>query len=95
VLAPCPLGWGSDPAQTIEIAKLAVRTTTFPLYEVEKGEYKLSMKIRKPLPVETYLKTQRRFRHILRPGRETEIEAIRQNVDANWKRLLKLCGELS
>ncbi|UCH37610.1 MAG: pyruvate ferredoxin oxidoreductase [Candidatus Bathyarchaeota archaeon] len=95
VLAPCPLGWGSDPSQTIEIAKLAVRTTTFPLYEVEKGEYKLSMKIRKPLPVETYLKTQRRFRHLFRPGREAEIEAIRQNVDANWKRVLKLCGELS
>ena len=93
VLAPCPLGWGSDPSKTIGIAKLAVQTTIFPIYEVEGGEYKLSMRVRKPTVVEEYLKLQRRFRHILRPERKDELETIRQNAKANWERILKLCGE--
>lgn len=93
VLAPCPLGWGSDPSQTMKIAKLAVQTTIFPIYEVEKGGYKLSMKVRNPAAIEDYLKTQVRFRHLFRPEWKDELEAIRANVKANWERILKLCGE--
>jgi len=95
VLAPCPLGWGSDPSQTMRLAKLAVQTTIFPLYEVEKGKYRLSMKVRKPVAIEEYMKLQRRFRHILRPERKDELEAIRQGVKENWERILRLCGETS
>jgi len=34
VLSPCPLGWRSDPAMTVEIAKLAVQSGIYPLYEI-------------------------------------------------------------
>ncbi len=93
VFAPCPLGWGADPSQTIKLAKLGVQTTIFPIYEVERGKYKLSMKVRNPVPIEEYMKTQRRFRHILRPEAKDELEEIKQGVKDNWERILRLCGE--
>ncbi|MFH0749029.1 MAG: thiamine pyrophosphate-dependent enzyme [Candidatus Bathyarchaeota archaeon] len=95
VLAPCPLGWGTESSQTIRIAKLAVQTTVFPIYEVVKGTYKLSMKAPNPVPLEEYLKIQRRFRHLLRPENKNELDAIKQGVKENWERVLRLCGETS
>jgi pyruvate/2-oxoacid:ferredoxin oxidoreductase beta subunit len=35
VLAPCPRGWRYDPQHTIKIARLAVETRIFPIYEIE------------------------------------------------------------
>lgn len=95
VLATCPLGWGSEPSQSVKIAKLAVQTTVFPIYEVVKGKYKLSMKVQNPTPIEEYMKLQRRFRHLLRPELKDELEAIRQGTKDNWERILRLCGEIS
>ena len=38
VLVPCPLGWGSAPADTIRLARLAQRSGLFPVFEAEHGE---------------------------------------------------------
>ena len=38
ILVPCPLGWGSAPEDTIRIARLAVETGLFPLFEARYGE---------------------------------------------------------
>jgi len=95
VLSPCPLGWRFDSSQTIEMGRLAVETRYFPIYEVERGKYKLNMKVPKPKPVEEFLKAQGRFRHLFKPEFKKEIEIIQQWVNENWNRLLKLCGETS
>ena len=92
VLAPCPLGWRFDPSKTVEISRLAVQTRYFPLYEVENGVYKLSVKVSRPKPVEEFLKPQRRFRHLFTPENRHIIEEIQKNVDEGWERLLKRCG---
>lgn len=95
VLSPCPRGWRNDGSQTIKIGRLAVQTRYFPVYEVEKGQYKLNIKVTKPKPVEEFLKVQGRFRHLLKPEFRNEIALIQQWVDENWNRILKLCGETS
>ena len=64
VLVPCPLGWGAAPHDTIKLARLAVETGLFPLFEAEHGEVVGSTKIRHRLPVEEYLKPQKRFAHL-------------------------------
>jgi len=92
VLAPCPLGWRSNPSDTVRLAKLAVQTTIWPLYEVEKGSYKLNMKIMKPLPIEEYLKLQGRFSHLMTPRAKDEVESVRRGVQENWQRILRLSG---
>jgi len=63
---PCPLGWKSASAQTLEIAKLAVATGLYPLIEYEYGKLVKITKILSPKPVGEYLKTQGRFRHLLK-----------------------------
>jgi len=88
VLVPCPLGWGSAPCDTIRIARLAVASGLFPLFEAEHGEVVRSNKIRRPVPVEEYLKLQKRFAHLFRKGQEdTErLARIQRMADSNIKR---------
>lgn len=93
VLASCPRGWRCDTSDSIKMARLAVQTRYFPLYEIERGKYKLSLKAPKPLPVEELLKAQGRFSHLFKPERKGELEKIQQWTDENWKRILTLCGE--
>ena len=71
---PCPLGWGSAPADTIKIARLAVESGLFPLFEAEDGEITERYKLRRRVPVEEYLKTQRRFAHLF--GKEPDVHTI-------------------
>ncbi len=76
VHVPCPLGWGSPPHDTIRLARLAVETGLFALFEAEDGEVSDVTHIRRRLPVEEYLKPQRRFAHLFRP--QTDADAIGQ-----------------
>ena len=93
VLAPCPLGWRFDTSETIKLAKLAVQTRYFPLYEVEGGKHKLSLKVPKPVPVEEFLKPQGRFRHLFAPEFAKDLEELMRQVESNWNRIAQLCGE--
>ncbi len=93
VLAPCPLGWRFNTADTVKYARLAVQTCYFPIYEVENGSYRLNMKVSKPLPVEEFLKGQGRFSQLFKPEFRKEIDALQKGVTENWQRILKLCGE--
>jgi pyruvate ferredoxin oxidoreductase beta subunit len=94
VLAPCPLGWRFETSETIKLAKLAVQTRYFPIYEVENGKYKLSMKVPKPVPLEDFLKPQGRFRHLFAPKFAKDLEELKRQVDSNWNRIAQLCGEM-
>lgn len=86
IIVTCPLGWGSKPADTIKIARLACDTGLWPLFEAEYGELTGSNKIRQPQPVENYLKLQRRFAHVFKPGNEWELEKLQQLADRNIRR---------
>ena len=84
ILAPCPSGWRFASHETVKLARLAVETNIFPLYEVEYGEYTISRKPRKK-PARDYLALQGRFRHLT-----DEVAAeIQAKVDENWEKLLR------
>ncbi len=88
IFAPCPSGWKSRPEDTIKLARLAVQTCYFPLYEIEWGEkYILNIKPREKKPIVDYLRLQGRFNHLT----EKEINLIQEEIDRNWHRLLRLC----
>ncbi|RZI42327.1 pyruvate ferredoxin oxidoreductase [Herbaspirillum sp. HC18] len=74
ILVPCPLGWGAASQDTIRLARLAVETGLFPLFEAEYGEVVDAIKIRHRVPVEEYLKLQKRFAHLF--GKQPAIETI-------------------
>jgi pyruvate ferredoxin oxidoreductase beta subunit len=74
ILVPCPLGWGAPSHETIHLARLAVETGLFPLFEAEHGDLVSSTKIRHRVPVEEYLKLQKRFAHLF--GKQPAVETI-------------------
>jgi pyruvate ferredoxin oxidoreductase beta subunit len=81
---PCPLGWGSDPAHTIRVARMAVESGLFPLFEAQFGTVVDRTRIRHKVPVERYLELQDRFKHLFGPPPNTEaIAAIQAIADAN------------
>jgi pyruvate ferredoxin oxidoreductase beta subunit len=76
ILVPCPLGWGTASHETIQIARLAKETGSFPVFEAEHGEITAVLKIRRRLPVEEYLKPQKRYAHLF--GKTPRVEVIAQ-----------------
>jgi len=71
---PCPLGWGAASKDTILLSRLAKESGTFPVFEAEYGELTSSSKIRRLVPVEEYLKPQKRFAHLF--GKTPAVETI-------------------
>jgi pyruvate ferredoxin oxidoreductase beta subunit len=91
VLAPCPRGWRSVGADTIEIAKLAVQTGYWPMFEVEDGVWRQTVKVKERKPIEEFLKPQGRFKHLFKPENAELLAEIQGDVDAYWEYLLGRC----
>ncbi len=87
ILVPCPLGWGAASHDTIRLARLAKETGLFPVFEAKHGEVTAVSKIRKQVPVEDYLKLQKRFAHLF--GKEPRLDVIahlQSNADRNIRK---------
>ncbi|HRR66116.1 MAG TPA: thiamine pyrophosphate-dependent enzyme, partial [Methanomassiliicoccales archaeon] len=80
VLTPCVPGWRSDSSMTVEIARLAVETGMWTLYEVEDGNARTTYKPKAMLPVTDYLKLQGRFRHM----EDADIAQLQEWLCAKW-----------
>ncbi|MDO8370468.1 MAG: thiamine pyrophosphate-dependent enzyme [Polaromonas sp.] len=74
IFVPCPLGWGAASHDTIRLARLAHECGFFPVFEAERGEVTGVSKIRRQVPVEDYLKPQKRFAHLF--GKEPDTATI-------------------
>lgn len=89
VLATCPTGWRIPSNLSVKVARLAVYTNVFPLYEIEDGiRYTINVES-KNLPVKEYLKVQGRFQHL----KEEEIAYFQDCVNREWERLLRKAME--
>ncbi len=84
ILSPCPSGWKSQPAETVKIARLAVQSRVFPLYEVEDGRHFHVTAQPRQVPVIEYLRRQGRFNHLT----PVQIDEIQHSVDEAWYELL-------
>jgi pyruvate ferredoxin oxidoreductase beta subunit len=87
ILVPCPLGWGAASQDTIKLARLARETGLFPVFEAERGEVTAVTKIRHRVPVEEYLRPQKRFAHVFgTKGNPHVLELIQAQADRNIRR---------
>ncbi|MDP2738515.1 MAG: thiamine pyrophosphate-dependent enzyme [Pseudorhodobacter sp.] len=87
VFVPCPLGWGAASCDTIRLARLVRETGLFPVFEAEAGEITSVTKIRRRVPVEDYLRPQKRFAHLFGAhGRPDIVARIQAMADRNIKR---------
>ncbi|MCS7387064.1 MAG: pyruvate synthase subunit beta [Candidatus Methanomethylicota archaeon] len=99
--SPCPRGWRLPTNQSIKIAKLAVDTCYFPLWECENGRWRLTDRslaiAKKPelkKPIEEFLKPQGRFRHLFKPENKHLIKQLQEYVDMVWEDLKKRCENI-
>lgn len=90
VLTPCQPGWDYPPDQLVEMARLAVESRYWPLYEVEAGRHRITHIAREQLPVRVWVEKQGRFRHLL--ADEAALASLQAWVDANWERLVSRAG---
>lgn len=93
VMSPCPLGWYTNPEDSIKWAKLSVDTCYWPLYEVENGILKVTYKPKEKKPLIDWLKPQGRFKHLFKPENAGLLEGFQKRVDLEWQRLLDLDGK--
>ncbi len=87
ILVTCPLGWGCASADSVKVARLAAESGSFPVFEGEAGDITGVRKIRRQVPVEEYLKPQRRYAHLFKPERRDDvIDRLQARADRNIKR---------
>jgi len=91
ILAPCVRGWGYEGSKGVDLARLAVQTNVFPLFEIEKGVLSFSQKISKEQqkPVLEYLKTQGRFKHLT----PELVQKVQEYVNARFEFLESIEGK--
>jgi pyruvate ferredoxin oxidoreductase beta subunit len=84
ILVPCPLGWRTGSGETIQIARLAMESGVFPVFEAVDGVVTDVTRIRQLRPVVDYLRPQGRFAHLFGDTpREDVISAIQAEADRN------------
>ena len=84
VLSPCPTGWKSEPAEGIELVRLAVRAGLFPVCDVFGGRHTV-INVEPELSVEAlerYFALQDRFR-----GNNVDLPALSELLREDWERL--------
>ena len=83
VFAPCPTGWGYESADTLEVSRDAVACGLWYLAEFENGQFRLNHNPGKLAPIQSYLKSQSRFKHL----QQQEIELIESSRNVMWKKI--------
>jgi pyruvate ferredoxin oxidoreductase beta subunit len=89
VLQPCTNLWKFPTSQYVNIGKLATETNFWPLYEIENGKYTINYTAKNPKPIEEFLKTQGRFKHLFSKKNKNVIADIQKTVNENLEKLVK------
>jgi pyruvate ferredoxin oxidoreductase beta subunit len=90
ILCLCPTEWKYDESKGVELAKIAVDTCVWPLYEVENGNYKLNYRPKEKKSILEWIKPQGRFRHLFKEENAWLLEEFQKKVDEEWEELNRL-----
>lgn len=88
VFSPCPTGWGFAPDESIAVARRAVRSNMFPLWECERGRFMLSDSNRSPITIAEFVEGIGKFSRLT----GAELAELQRAADARWELVKKLCG---
>jgi pyruvate ferredoxin oxidoreductase beta subunit len=80
---PCPSVWGFPSDRTLELGRLGVQSGLIPIFEMVDGKITEVRKLKNRVPVEEYLKAQKRFRHLTNDAYREELKAMQAIVDSN------------
>ena len=83
---PCPTGWKADSRHMVKLARLAVQSGVFPLYEVINGKKWMITKQPAHAELQEYFSIQGRFKHL----RAENIRLIQENIEQELSWLQKM-----
>jgi pyruvate ferredoxin oxidoreductase beta subunit len=90
ILSPCHRGWRYPMEKTIEIAKLAVDTCFWPLYELDEATWRITYTPKEKLPLSEWTDKQGRFTHL--KDYPDLLKAGQEEIDRRWRELQALAG---
>lgn len=89
VHTPCSTGWRFPAGDTVAVARLAVETGLWPLFEVSDGIVHVTRKITQLKPLEEFLRAQGRFASVT----PEQMADWQEEVTARYERLLEKEGQ--
>ena len=78
LLCPCPVAWGYEASNTMEIGRVAVETGVWPLYEIENSTANLTKRPNRLEPLEHFTQAQKKI--AIKSG-------VQDRINKNWKLL--------
>lgn len=87
VFSPCPSGWSFPQDMTIQIAKEAVRSNMFPLWEKSREGFKLNYVNTSPVPVREFASKIGKFKNLS----EEQLASIQSSADERYATVSALC----
>jgi len=88
---PCPPGWGFPPRDMVKMARLAIETGVFVLFEIENGKFRFTGRSKSlaergnRLPLINYIERQDRFNQMS----EEQLHSMQKFIDNKWNEYLK------
>lgn len=79
--SPCPTGWGTYEDEGLDIARMAVETNYFPLWEADHGKVRLTHEVVAPRPIQEYTGPIGRYNHLT----PEDIAMIQESVDCRYQ----------
>jgi pyruvate/2-oxoacid:ferredoxin oxidoreductase beta subunit len=87
VFSPCPTGWRFDAEQTITVARLAVETNMYPLWETVDGHLKLNRYGSPRRGLKELTSIVGKYKHLDDP----QLDALEETINKRIRRLKALC----
>ena len=88
VFTPCNVGWKTATDASIEVCRTAVKTNYFPLWEAERGRFRMTYKAKRPQPIENLTSLLGKFKHLT----QDQLVALQAQVDKRFHVLQSLCA---
>ena len=88
MFSPCPTGWSFGQDQTIQVAKRAVRSNMFPIWEKSCDGYKLNYVNQTPISIRDFVAGIGKFKNLS----EEQLDRIQRSADERYAAIKALCG---
>ena len=93
VLAPCPRGWRIPFDQTVEMARKAIHSKWWPIFEVENDVWTMKeVKEKDLIDIDEFLKPQGRFAHLYKPENAELLAEVKSDVEEYYEYVRNRCG---
>jgi pyruvate/2-oxoacid:ferredoxin oxidoreductase beta subunit len=86
LFSPCPIGWRAAEEDSIELCKIAVETNHFPLWEAEKGVFRITHEVKNPKPIQEFTKLTRRYAHLSKE----DLQVLQKSANSRYALIQKL-----